>query len=87
MNRTVQFIVLAVVFGCGLVVGSYGLGTGAAQQPPMPKPQANWRYQLTPLPDGSVVFLLDTATGQAWAKYGRADAWVDFKTPPSVARK
>jgi hypothetical protein len=89
MNKTIYSLGLALAFCLGILVGASVLDTGAAQQPPMPNPTspANGRYQLTVANNGNNLFLLDTATGRAWAKYAINNDWEDLKTLPSQEGK
>ena len=86
MSRALQSVVLAVTFGLGVLVGTFALSTGAAQQP-LPPNSATWRYQLSLSHTNTTVYLCDTGTGRAWVRYSPTHDWADLQTPPSQEKK
>ena len=88
MSRIFQSVVLAVVFGIGVLVGASVLSTGTAQPPPAsPTGPPGGRYQLYLSRNIAAMYLLDTATGRAWEKVVPNDTWFDLQTPPSQEKK
>jgi hypothetical protein len=79
--KSLQGIIAATLLGLTGLVAFYVGGQVEAQQPARQATTCG-RYQLTVDDKVPTVYLLDTETGQVWAKFGPND-WVDLKSPPS----
>jgi hypothetical protein len=79
--KSLRGITAAALLSLAVLVGLY-VGSQVGAQQPVRQAAACGRYQLTVDDKVPTVYLLDTDTGQVWAKFGPND-WVDLKTPPS----